>query len=93
MNGYERRRQERLQAQAARREKEREESFISMDQAVRAYELAFKGIYGYLPKIQMRQVWISVNGKSIRKSRLIEMTRQLLARVHEQELNTPEQSL
>jgi len=93
MNGYERRRQERLQAQAARREKEREETFISTSNLISAYEREFNALYGYPAKIYSKKGWIYVNGKNVRRDRLIEMTRQLQARLHQQELNIPEQSL
>lgn len=87
MNAYERRKKARLDRAAERRSLNQEHKALEVDKILLEYENVFKALYGRPIKISFSKGWVSIRNKKVRLTRLQEMTRQLQARLHEQEIS------
>ena len=87
MNAYERRKKARLDRAAERRSLNQEHKALEVDKILLEYEEVFYALYGRPVKLTFSRGWVAIRNKKIRLTRLQEMTKQLQARLHEQEIS------
>ena len=63
---------------------------IDADQIMQKYEEAYITANKEKPSLRYRKGWYNVNGTNYRRSEMVRMTGNLLARVHEQEIDDAE---
>lgn len=93
MNGYEKRKQLRQRTVDKRKRERAYEDAVLRDKLLERYERAYEAYYKRPCRAYYVTGWFTVHHRKVREGRFVEMTERLEALLHEQELNTPEQSL
>lgn len=92
-NAYQRRLAMRREAKRQRQDVEREEQGVWIDSILKRYEDAYFALYNETVRLHYKNGWVKVGSARVRLSEVVKRASILEARLHERELNSPEEVL
>jgi len=92
-NAYQRRLAMRREAKRQRHEVEREEQGVWIDSILKRYEDAYFALYNETVRLHYKNGWVKLGSARVHLAEVTRRASILEARLHEQELATPEEAL